>query len=109
MCCDMHIESLYKQLQECLQKGQRTGINLSPQYAAAPHDETLFDSVMLSLKSTADGTLELRGAVSYWNPAQGYHGQSTTIRAFANADDCLTWLQDSSAASEECADVMATL
>lgn len=62
MCCSMHVESLYKQLLQCLQQGTTTGINLSPDYAAAPHDETLFDSVMLSLKSTEEGALELHGA-----------------------------------------------
>ena len=107
MCCSLHVESLYKLLLQCQQQEITTGINLSPDYAAAPHDETLFDSVRLSLKSTEEGTLGLHGTVSYWSPGRGFWGYSTDIRTFETVNSCIEWLSDTHAASKKCAEVLS--
>ena len=107
MCCSMHIQSLYEKLLQCQQQGITTGINVAPDYGAAPYDETLFDTLRLSVKTTEEGLLALRGAVSYWSPRSGFSGKSTTIRTFDNLESCLEWMENKSAASDECAEIMS--
>lgn len=106
MCCSMHIESLYKQLLLCKEQGMSTGISVQPRYPAAPHDETLFDCVMLYAKSVGEtGAMEISGTVFYWSPSKGDWQKSTVIRTFDNLDDCIAWLKNENAASEECAEI----
>lgn len=107
MCCSMHIQSLYEKLLQCQQQGITTGINVAPDYGAAPYDETLFDTLRLSVKTTEEGLLALRGAVSYWSPRSGFSGKSSTIRTFDNLESCLEWMENKSAASDECAEIMS--
>ena len=106
MCCSMHINSLYKQLKELKEKGITTCIAVHPKYPAAPHDETLFDCVMLYAKSIDNGKMEISGTVFYWSPSKGNWQKSTVIRTFADIDECIAWLANENAASNECAEIL---
>lgn len=107
MCCSLHIQSLLKLLQKCQDEGDTTEICVCPNYGAAPHDELLFDSVVLQAKSMGDGEkIEISGTVTYWSPGTSFWEKSTTIRSFASLDECMTWLKNERAASEECADIL---
>lgn len=107
MCCSMHIESLYKLLKEYKEKGVLTGIAVSPKFPAAPHDETLFDCVMLYAKSVDDSEkIEISGTVFYWSPLKGDWQKSTVIRTFAGLEECIAWLGNENAASTECAEIL---
>lgn len=106
MCCGMQIESLQTQLLECKQKGQTTDIAVRPKYPAAPHDEMLFDSVTLFARSKDDGKIEVSGTVNYWSSSKGYWHESAVIRTFDGIDACIDWLNNASAASEECAEIL---
>ena len=106
MCCSMQIESLRKQLQECKNKGITTEIALSPEYPAAPRNESLFDCVMLYAKSLKDCKLEVSGTVFYWSPGRGNWQKSSVIRIFDNLDECINWLSNEDKASEECTEFL---
>lgn len=106
MCCSMHIETLYKQLNEIKENGVSADIAVHPDYSAAPHDETLFDCIMLYAKSIDDTKMEITGTVFYWSPYRGHWEKSTVIRTFANLDECLAWLSNKNAASDECAEIL---
>lgn len=106
MCCDSHVESLLKMLQTCKDRGHIKGFYLTPNYAAAPQDETLFDSVRLYAKSVDEGNMiELSGEVTYWNPFSGFVGKTAVIHTFHSIDECVDWLKDHNV-SKECAEIL---
>lgn len=107
MCCSLHVNSLLKLLQACKEEGKTTGINVCPNYGAAPHDESLFDSVTLSAKSVGeDVKIEITGTVTYWNPYDSFRSKSTVIRSFNSLDECMAWLMNENTASKECAELL---
>lgn len=107
MCCSLHIHSLLELLQKCQDEGDTTGICVCPDYGAAPRNESLFDTVALQAKSTGDGEkIEISGTVTYWSPSKSFWEESTVIRSFVSLDECITWLKNENAASEECADIL---
>lgn len=107
MCCGLHVKSLLKLLQLCEDEGNTTGINVCPDYGAAPQNESLFDTVILSAKSVGDdGKIEITGTVTYWNPYSSFRSKSAVIRSFNSLDECMAWLKNENAASEECAEVL---
>ena len=106
-CCCMNLEDLYKQLSELYEKGKTIDISISPDFKAAPHDETLFDGVVLLVKSTDEGKIEVNGVVYYWHATDGGWHENTVIRTFEKIEDCLQWLKnDDYAASKECSDIL---
>lgn len=106
MCCSMQIESLHKQLLECKHEGRTEEIALRPNVTAAPHDETLFDGLMLDVRSKDNNKLQVSGTVFYWSLSKGYWQESTVICIFENIDTCIDWLSNKSAAGEECSEVL---
>ena len=108
-CCRMHIRDLYDLLKEYLDNDKTEPIFLSPKYAAAPHDESLFDCVILSIKADLDGKLILSGTVKYWNPVDGGWKKTADIRCFDDAANCLEWLSDVGPAGQECAEILKRL
>ena len=106
MCCSMQIESLHKQLLECRHEGRKKDISLCPDIMAAPHDETLFDGLMLYIRSIDNGKIQVSGTVFYWSPPKGYWDKSAVICTFDNIDVCIDWLSKKSTASEEGTEVL---
>lgn len=106
-CCRMHLRDLYGLLKEYLKNGNKEPISLSPKYAAAPHDESLFDCMVLSIKADQDGKLIISCKVKYWHPVDGGWNKTADIRCFDDTDSCLEWLADVGPAGRECAEILA--
>lgn len=106
-CCRMNIEALYKRLMENKEGAGVAGFLLSSGIAAAPHDETLFDSVTFYVKTVDNGSNELIGKVHYWHPTDGPSDKTAIIRTFDDIDKCMEWLTDKWQAIDESAGVMA--
>lgn len=107
MCCSMQIESLYKKLLVCKEKGTMTGICLRANIPAAPMNESLFDNVMLFVESDEkDGKIVVTGKVHYWSPVKGSWNKTTEIRSFDSFDECLEWMENENVASKECAEIL---
>ena len=106
-CCGMNIEALYERLQDNREKAADAGFVLSSGIAAAPYDETLFDSVTFYVKTVDDGSMELIGKVHYWHPTDGPSDKTAVIRIFDDIDKCLGWLTDKWPAVNESADILA--
>ena len=105
-CCSMILRELYEKMKELFDNGDTTVISISPQFLAAPRNETLFDGVSLYVKSQDDGKIKVEGVVYYWHATEGRSHKSTEIRDFENIEDCLQWLKNEQyAGSNECADI----
>lgn len=105
-CCRMQIESLLELLYECRRSNNGSAISVTPRYLAAPHDDSLFDSLRLYIKTIDGGKLELSGTVYYWNPVDGSREEKAVIRIFDSLDSCIAWLESGTDAIEKCADAL---
>ena len=108
MCCSMHLKALREKLLEYGGAPLPDDTTIGPLLTAAPHDDTLFDSVTLYIKAGLN--LHVFGDVSYWTPDRGHWNKACVIRSFGTTSECLEWLKDEHlAASEECARKLQSL
>lgn len=108
-CCEMQVAALRKKLRqvaavdEWLMDLKMFEGTLRPSIAAAPRDETLFDSVCLMAQFIMGKGVMLRGFIHYWSPSESY-SQGGDIRLFRNIDECIAWLEDEKEAAKVCAE-----
>ncbi len=107
-CCDMQIDRLISLLNEYKDNESEKNKLIKTNLPSAPIDDSFFDSLRIVIEIKLD-TVEVTGAVSFWDQVNGYSGKTRLIRVFKSISDCREWLSKSDLASKECAELLSCL
>ena len=103
-CCLIQIKSIKALLQTYRDK-QIVPYKIQTNYAAAPRDETIFDSLNLYVEIKDESVIVLTGVIKYWTPNE-WSDKSCVLCTFQSLDSCITWFRNESEAANICAEIL---
>ena len=100
------IKSLGKVLHDFQKPTENCELAIRSSIVSAPHNESLFDSLVIFVQLDNDGKAHLRGTISEYNYPQDDIVYKYEIISFSSFDELLVWFDNYYDVKEKCYEVM---